>query len=308
MDRVLAGGYARGRMINVIGDSSTGKTLLAIEATINFHMSAPKAKIRYAECESAWDETYAKRMGMPVNAVSFVDPKLETIEDLFEDLDEFIAKCNKTHGGLYVVDSLDSLSDRAEMDRTLGDKTYGTNKAAKLSEAFRRVIRRMENKNVTLFIISQVRDNIGAMFGNKLKRSGGKALTFYATQIIWLAQVGKIKAKKKGIERTVGTEIRVKCSKNKMGIQDSFCTLPLIYGYGIDDVAASVYWLSEHGRGKHLGIGSRVKDAKEYVDKLNAMDKATYNQHKHKIRDTITVEWHKVEKLFEPTRSKYGND
>lgn len=197
LDLALGGGWARRRIANIVGDSSTGKTLLAIEASANFVMVEPKAKIRYREAEEAFDNNYAAALGFPLEKVDFGDP-IETIEDFFEDLQK-VAEAAKGPE-LYVVDSLDALSDRAEMDRNIDQGSYGSQKAKKLSELFRRSTSLISGKDITLMIISQVRDNIGAMpFQKKHVRSGGKALNFYSSQVAWLTQI-------KRIDRTVSKD------------------------------------------------------------------------------------------------------
>jgi len=92
---------------------------------------------------------------------------------------------------LYILDSLDALSDEAELGREITKGSFGT-KAKQLSEIFRRLVVKMKKKNIQLLVISQIRDNVGVMFGKKQKRMGGKALDFYAVQVIWLAVVKKI--------------------------------------------------------------------------------------------------------------------
>jgi recombination protein RecA len=175
LDLALGGGWAERRIANIVGDKSTGKTLICIEACANFAAKYPKGKVRYRECESAFDPPYAKAMGMPMDRVDFGANQLETVEDLFEDLGR-ITKGAKSDE-LVIVDSLDALSDRVEMKRDLDTGSYGTAKAKNLSELFRRQVRSLTNSKVTVIIVSQVRDNIGAFgYAAKTKRSGGRAL------------------------------------------------------------------------------------------------------------------------------------
>ena len=186
---VLGGGWAYSRVANIIGDKSTGKTLLAIEACANFALENPTGKIVYVEAEAAFDEDYAESLGLPLGRVEFPDG-IDTVEDVFEDLDKRMAEDVRT---LYIIDSFDALSDRDEAKRAIDQGSYGQSKQKKTSELFRRMIQRFKRSNVTLLIISQVRDAIGVAFGDKLKRSGGRALDFYATHALWLAHLGQIK-------------------------------------------------------------------------------------------------------------------
>ena len=165
-DLALGGGWAERRVSNVVGDRSTGKTLIAIEAATNFARKYMDGNIKYMETEAAFDADYASALGLPLERIDFGDgqhnpeeaPKLETVEDLFEDLTYTIDQANEPT--LYIVDSLDALSDRAEQKRALDKGTYGMAKPKILSEMFRRLTARMANKNVTMMVVSQVRSNI----------------------------------------------------------------------------------------------------------------------------------------------------
>jgi recombination protein RecA len=136
LDLALGGGWAERRIANVVGDKSTGKTLLCIEATANFAIKYPKGKIRYREAESAFDKGYAQALGMPIDRIDFGSKKIETVEDLFEDLTKICEKARQKE--FVVVDSLDALSDRSELEREIDEGSYGANKAKKMSELFRR--------------------------------------------------------------------------------------------------------------------------------------------------------------------------
>jgi recombination protein RecA len=181
LDRALGGGWAGSRVINIVGDSSSGKTLLAIEACINFALAGSAEYIRYGEAEEALDDSYAERMGLPRGIQRTKSNELRTVEAFSIDLMKFLKKLDGKHPALYVLDSLDSLSNAAELGNDLGDQGYGTAKPKLLSEFFRRIIGELTDKRCTLLIISQLRDNIGVMFGEKSKRAGGRALNFYAS-------------------------------------------------------------------------------------------------------------------------------
>lgn len=269
LDCVVSGGWALGRIVNIVGDKSAGKTLLAIEACANFANKYPDGQIWYNEAEAAFDEGYAEALGLPVEHVYFVnqnDPKevhvsakikegketLEvndsnhTVEGLFEHLNA-VCSYHQEHGiknGLYIIDSLDAFSDRAELEREIDKGTFGQNKAKKMSELFRRLVRKIEEAHLTVIVISQVRDNIGVSFGPTKTRSGGRALDFYASQVVWLAESGKIKKTIGGVERVVGVNVKAQCKKNKVGIPFRECAYPIEFGYGIDDILSCAEWLS----------------------------------------------------------------
>lgn len=275
LDCVLGGGWPLGRIVNIVGDKSTGKTLLAIEAIANFFLKYDDGWVRYVEAESAFDPAYAKALGIPMDQVE-MEHGLDTVEAVFDNLSN-----TRTRGpGLYIVDSLDALSDEAEMKRGISDGSYGAAKAKKLSELFRRLVRQVARQNICVMIISQVRDNIGVTFGEKHTRTGGKALDFYASQVIWLAHLKLLKQTKNKMERPVGVRVRAKCKKNKVGLPFRECEFTIRFGYGVEDTEASEEFLRE--------IGCSIP--KEAVA----------------LRETVIQEWYAIEKKFIPEKRKYG--
>ena len=242
LDLALGGGWARRRISNIVGDSSSGKTLLAIEASANFNIVEPKGIIRYREAESAFDQGYAAALGFPVNKVDFGEP-IDTIEDMFEDLERVLKGAKGPE--LYIVDSLDALSDRSEMDRSMDQGSFGAEKAKKLSQLFRRLVRDLANKDVTVMIVSQVRDKIGVMFGRKWTRAGGRALGFYASQVLVLSQIKKIPKTISKVERIIGIQVKAQVDKNKVGMAYREAEFPILFGYGISDFDACVEYMKK---------------------------------------------------------------
>lgn len=306
LNRVLGGGWMLGRMHNIIGDKSTGKTLLWIEAAANFKRKFVKGKIRVAESEAAFDRQYAQSQGLPKEDITFLDPKPSTVEEVFNDIELFCKGLKKGQQGMYVVDSWDALSDAAEMSKKIDKASYGTGKAKQTSQMFRRLTRKLEKKKVTLFVISQIRDNIGVMFGEKHTRAGGRALDFYATHCLWLAQKQQIQIKKKGIKRTVGILIRANCKKNKVCAPFRQCDFPIIFYYGVDDFAAAARWLVEVKRGKEIGIQNKQKEADNYVAAANKLPDKKYRALRKQLNEIVRRVWDEIEELFAPTRRKYS--
>lgn len=251
-------GWPLGRMSNIIGDKSTGKTLLAIEAATLFLKHPPKGikpKVTYAEAESAFDKAYAESLGMPTDLVSFPegDERIDTVEKLYFLLEKLCKEAKPGEGHLVIMDSMDSLSSDAEMDREIDKANYGDGKAKKMGELFRRLVRPMEEANVHLMCISQIRENIGAgPFAPKFKRSGGKSLDFYATHILWLAEVGKLKNKK--TETVYGIDCQVKVTKNKVSKPFRNVEFPILFAYGTDNISSMVEFLVNKILPKGLGI------------------------------------------------------
>ncbi len=298
LDLCLGGGWARNRIANIIGDKSSGKTLLAIEACTNFARILPKANIRYRESERAFDPPYAKALGCPIDRIDFGDP-LETVEDLFEDLQRIIKGAK--HEELVIVDSLDALSDRAEMARDMDQGSFGAQKAKNLSQLFRRLIGGLEKSRVTLIIISQIRDAIGVVYGKKTKRSGGHALDFYASQVVYLNYLGKLVRTVRGIKRPIGVKIKAIVDKNKIGNPFRDAEFRIMFGYGIDDLHACLSWLELAKSLKDLG----VKNANDHLDVMTDMNDVDYRTEVDLIHSMLEKRWAEVETDFMPTRRKY---
>jgi len=282
IDCALGGGYAGGRVVNIVGDRSAGKTLLAMEAATNFVLKHkkkfPKIKARYDESEAAFDQEYAAALGTPIESIIFNEPgkPTETVEDMHANLEAYIELCEKDGTpGLYIIDSLDALSDEAEMGREIGDASYGGTKPKKIGEMFRRLVRRMEQAGVSMIVVSQIRDKLNVTFGETKTRSGGRALDFYCTHIIWIVEIGKIKRTIRGEERVIGIEVELNVKKNKVGPAFRKARYTVMFGYGIDDMMASADWLCSVGREKRLaelgmkkGASARAKTKVEAVSKV----------------------------------------
>ena len=303
LDMILGGGWAQNRVANIIGDKSTGKTLLCIEACANFARAFPDGKIKYMESEAAFDPPYAEALGMPLNRVDFgAGNPLLTVEDFFDDLSDIYRKSTVDEPYLYILDSLDALSDKSEMDRGIDDSSYGASKAKKLSELFRRSIKKMSMANVTLIIVSQIRDKIGVTFGKKTMRSGGHSLDFYASQIISLAHIQQVTKTKHGIKRVVGVRIRAKVDKNKVGLAHREAEFEIKFGFGVDDVRACVDWLHENKGLDRVGL-SKI-DITKYVADIDK-GRLDYNAELRRLQTAVRKHYREIETSFLPTRRKY---
>lgn len=306
LDCALGGGLALGRTANVVGDKSTAKTGTATEVMINFALEYPEGDIAYRETEAAWDDSYAEAMGLPIDRIDFGDREdpIITVEDFYKDFNAFCDKQKKAKKpGLYVLDSFDALSDDAEMEREIDKGSFGAAKAKKMSEMFRKLTRKQEQADVLLFIVSQVRDNIGAMFGEKHKRSGGKALDFYASQVFWLAHIKILKRTINKVERPYGIELKAKVKKNKVGMPFREADFTFEFGFGINDLLASVTWLDEVDRLDAIDL--KKAEFKEYVKDIGALSSKEYAEERRRAAAAVKQVWAEVESTFLPKRSKY---
>lgn len=308
LDLALGGGWAVPRIFNIVGDKSTGKTLQAIEAFANFKLTFPKGRMRYAEAEAAFDDAYAEVLGFPDDVEKPDEPIKST--SLFEkDFYNFMTASKDP--GLYILDSLDALSSDVQIEnfqkRVKDEKekgSFGAEKAKDLSEMFRHIATDMMKHNVCLGIISQIRDNIGVTWGETKTRSGGHALDFYASQVLWLAQIEKIERTALNIKRPVGVKVEGYVKKNKVGTPFRKAQWPLIFFYGVDDEISMLDWLKVNKQmtaEAYKTIKDQVETAREKQD-----FSALYSV-KKMLQEDVTRVWNEVEARLSPPIRKYGN-
>lgn len=237
-------GWPLGCVSNVIGDESTGKTLLGIEGATLFLLNPPLGstdpRVVYIDSEYVFNEWYARSLGMPFERVDFCHA--EYVEEVF-DIVHLQVSTDPARGTLVIVDSWDALSAKfAENAEPAIGKGYAstTSKARAGSEAFRRMIKAVETSRIHLMIISQTRQRING-YGSPKVRSGGDALNFYSSQIIWLSQVRKLLTSKKWV---YGITVRARCSKNKIARPFRECEFSILFDFGIDDVASTLRFLA----------------------------------------------------------------
>lgn len=252
IDLVTCGGYQAGKIINIVGDTSTGKTYLAIECIASAKQKfGKKLKWFYDNSESGFSFDTNVMYGFDVLTEAMQKNRSVTVEDFSVNLHKQLKSLKSDEYLIYVLDSLDGLSSEAERkrdkerikaaeaDKDYDKGTYAMEKQKYLSEFFRLRSAEIEDKNCLLIVISQVRHNIGVMFGEQYKRSGGKALDFYAHICLWLAVVEKIKKK----NRMVAVTIKAKTKKAKISKPFRECFFDLIFDYGIDDIGSNIDFL-----------------------------------------------------------------
>lgn len=282
-------------------------SLLAIEACANFRQKFPKGKIIYLESEAAFDEDYAEALGMPVDSIEFAGAMLPdyTVESWFEHLEKTLETMLKTLDPcLYIVDSLDALSDRAEKDREIDKGTFGANKPKVIGQLFRRTVKDIERSRIHLMIISQIRDNIGVSFGETKTRTGGRAMDFYASQILWLAQLKRLDRTIRKQKRVYGIQVKAQCKKNKIGLPFREAEFPILFGYGMDEAEALLTWLESIDF--DISIWNEHKDGKQTLSqsiKMLESDKRIAVM--KEIKATVAKNWEEIETRFLPTVRKY---
>jgi hypothetical protein len=244
------------------------------------------------------------KTGQNLKPKEVVCDAVDTVHELFADIMDFINSVPDGGAGVYAVDSLDAIGDADEMNGIFGKQSYGTAKAKQLGVLFRRVVREAGKKNVLLLIVSQTRDKIGIVYGDKQSVSGGRALRYYSTHRVWLAGSKQLVVDIKGIKRPVGLQILAKCKKNKIAAPHRQCPIIIRYGYGIDEFESSVHWLKEVKRLGRAGI-----DKTQVAKYLKAVDKMTPDEVKKeraRLYGVVDKCWYEVERMFAPTRKKYA--
>jgi recombination protein RecA len=243
----IKGGFQPGKIVNIIGDSSSGKTLLALTmlAEVNQRSEFDNYRLIFDDAEEALEFDIAYLFGQGTADRIETGTRSNTVEDYYGNV---LRALSDGRPFIYILDSFDSITADAEVKRSKeyenkkADKSgsFKTEKARMSSEILRVIKGKLKETESLLIIVSQTRDNIGfgAMFQPKV-RSGGKALKFYCSHEIWLA-VGS-KEKKKGLE--IGASVFAKVSKNKLTGKKRDIDFPVYYDYGVDDLTSCIDFL-----------------------------------------------------------------
>jgi len=239
------GGFKLGKIANIIGDSSSGKTLLSlgILTEAGYNKRFQDYRLIYDDVEAA------SEFNIPYLFGEKIGKRIEKsiVSDTIESFEKNVLQSLKGEKPfIYVLDSLDALTSKDEQGRAnkmLSPKSsekqagsYKMEKAKIISEILRVIARDLQKTESFLIIISQTRDNIGVTFGSKKTRSGGKALRFYSSYEIWLAVEKAVK--KNGLP--VGQNIICRLSKNKITGKHRTIKFPVFYDYGVDSIGSCV--------------------------------------------------------------------
>lgn len=304
----IEGGYVRGTMVNIIGDSAAGKTMLALSMLAEI-ANEPRFNdylLIYDEPEYAcqFDIQYLFGKNIADRIIDFTsddDRPSVTIEDFYARIVRF---SNEDTPFIYVLDSLDALTTEEEQKRakSLAKKgemsgSYKTEKPRLMSELLRESVDRIYGSNSLLVVISQTRDKIGVTFGSKKTRSGGRALKFYLTHELWLSVIKAIKVNK----RDIGSNVAVRVSKNKLTGKKRNATFDVYNDYGIDDIGSCIDFLvdethwKKHGRiyAEEFDIKGFRKDLIHYIESNNLEEE---------LRKIVQKVWNETEEQLRLNR------
>jgi recombination protein RecA len=256
------GGLPRGRVVEIFGPESSGKTTLTLEVIAECQRNGGTAA--FVDAEHALDPIYAEKLGVNVNDLLVSQP--DTGEQALEITDLLV---RSGAVDVIVVDSVAALTPKAEIEGEMGDSHVGL-QARLMSQALRKLTGNIKRSNTIVIFINQIRMKIGVMFGNPETTTGGNALKFYASVRLDIRRIGSIK---KG-EEVIGSETRVKVVKNKVAPPFKTAEFEIIYDHGISRegeiielgvkhglVAKSGAWFN-YGRER---IGQGKENARDYL-------------------------------------------
>lgn len=248
-------GFEFGTIVNIVGDKGSSKTFLATEiVATNLKKYKNRLKYNYDDKENGNTIDTVSLFGFDINKNKNLLSK--TVEELYTNILKFVKSLKDDDLGIYIIDSLDSLTSQATLDRgeervkaAENDKdykqgTYNLEKQAFLAqEFFPQITTAIEDSNCLLIIVSQTREKIGITFGSNIYRTGGKGLDFYCSYITWLSEIEKLEVATHGERRVIGTRVKVRNKKIRAPRPFRECYYTLLFDYGLDDLQSNIDYL-----------------------------------------------------------------
>ena len=274
------GGYPRGRIIEIYGPESSGKTTLAIHAIAEAQKAGGIAA--FIDAEHAFDRFYAAKLGVDVDNLLISQP--DNGEQALEIAEQLI---RSSAIDIIVVDSVAALTPKAEIEGDMGDNKVGL-QARLMSQALRKLTAAVSKTRTTCIFINQLRDKIGVVYGNPETTTGGNALKFYASVRIDIRRVSVIKDG----EEQLGTRTKVKVVKNKVAPPFKRAEFDIMFGEGISKIGEIIDLGVDYGiikkSGSWFSYGDRkIGQGRDSVKELLKNDEALRNEVEAKVREAM---------------------
>ena len=276
------GGYPKGRIIEIYGPESSGKTTFALQAIAEHQKLGGRAA--FIDAEHALDPVYAKKLGVNIDELLLSQP--DTGEQALEICDALV-KSNAI--SIIVIDSVAALVPQAEIDGEMGDSHVGL-QARLMSQALRKLNGTISKTNTTVIFINQLREKVGVMFGNPETTTGGRALKFYSTIRLEIRKKEQLKLG----EGVVGNRTTIKVVKNKVAPPFRSCEADIMYGEGVSKEGELIDLASECGILEKSGAwyayqGEKLGQGKENVKLLLKDNPELTQELESKVRDYYDI-------------------
>jgi RecA/RadA recombinase len=339
LDLVVGGdtgklGFPPGKIINLVGDKSSGKTFIACEMVAsNYHANKKTLKFNFDDGENGFTFDTNHLYGMDIITENTL--RSSKVEEFDINVGKFLKTVDKKEKGMYILDSLDGLSNldiekRAEEREKAAEKgkefdkgTYGMKTPKFLSqEFFKTKASKFDETNSLLIIVSQTRDNIDPFSFKKWTRSGGKALDFYAHTVLWLATLKKIEKVIQGQKKVIGVRVKAKTDKSKTPRPFRECVFTVYFDYGLDNIGSNLDFLfnlltptGELGstakeivwKGEPINLTNLKKFLEEKDLYTTAKRERKKEEGKSELSITWTVDWiKKQDKIKKEFDEKFG--
>jgi len=295
------GGYPRGRIVEIYGPESSGKTTVALHAVAEVQKRGGTAA--YIDAENAMDPAYAEALGVDVDSLILSQPN--TGEEGLQIADTLISSGAVD---IVVVDSVAALVPQAEIDGEMGDTHVGL-QARLMSQALRKLSGTISKTKTIAIFINQIREKVGVMFGNPETTPGGRALKFYSTIRLEIRRAEKIKQ----AGNIIGNRVKIKVVKNKVAPPFKVAEVDMMYGKGISqsgellDMATDKDIINKAGSWysyKSDRIGQGRENAKKYLEDHPDM----YKDIQHQVRHAYGIDEKSVADREDPEKVKEKNE
>ena len=292
------GGIAVGRITELNGLESSGKSLVGAHLLAETQKKGGVAV--YIDTETAVSEDFLEVIGLDISKMLYLH--LETVEDIFEAIEEIVTKVRESDKDRLVtilVDSLAAATTKVELNADYDKDGWATSKAIVISKAMRKITQMIGRQRIALVFTNQLRQKLGVMFGDPWTTSGGKALPFHASTRIRLKNKGQIKDNKKNV---IGMTILAQVIKNRLGPPLRKAEFPLYFESGVDDEGSWLQVMKDHGLVKVGGAWYTMKDhngeeikfqSKDWAGKLEDEEFKSYCY--QLICDKVILKYNKAE-------------